>query len=206
MKLNTSIKLHVYTYNAQYSPSYVLDFLDTLKDQNHSEHFSSHLRPATTTYKYLKNGLLPLTLLRSPPSFSFNSAALTHSHYVILSSFHLPSSSRLTAGISSAGLSFHPTVFSLSSPSVPLHYLSAAGFHTSAMSSLPDKQKATIEKAVDIVKEKKKKVVDTLTKVHQLTCLLELLSDLLYWFCEASWLQNLYAVRTWMHTSRPTSY
>ena len=34
------------------------------------------------------------------------------------------------------------------------------------MRGIPDKQKATIEKAVDIVKEKKKKVVDTLTKVY----------------------------------------
>jgi hypothetical protein len=33
------------------------------------------------------------------------------------------------------------------------------------MNGIPDKQKPTIEKAVDIVKEKKKKVVDTLTKV-----------------------------------------
>ena len=48
----------------------------------------------------------------------------------------------------------------------PLHYLSAAGFHSSSLSCLPDKkQKATIEKAVDIAKEKKKNVVDALTKV-----------------------------------------
>ena len=177
----------MYTYHAyNNSPLYPLDFLDTLEDQNHTEQFSPHLRPATTTYEYLKNGLSPPTLLQSPPSFSFSAAALTHGHHLTPSSSHLPSPSRLAAGISSAGVSFHPTVFSLSSPSAPLHYLSAAGFHTSAMSCLPDKQKATIEKAVDIVKEKKKKVVDTLTKVHQLTCLLELLGDLLYWFCEAS--------------------
>ena len=57
---------------------------------------------------------------------------------------------------------------SLSSLSTPplCHNLLAAGFHSSPWSYLPDKkQKATIEKAVDIAKEKKKKGVDTLTKV-----------------------------------------
>ena len=72
----------------QYFPLYPLDFLDTLEDQNRSEHFLPHLRPATTTYKYLKNGLSPPTLLQSLPSFFFNFAALTQSpsQSVILSS------------------------------------------------------------------------------------------------------------------------
>ncbi len=170
--------MHYYCY----SP---LDFLDSLEGQDHScsqEHSSPHLRPATTTDKFLNNDGLSHpypALLRSPPSsVSFSTAAtaaLTHHHNLTLSSSHLPRPSlrlgALAAGISSlgsrsAGVSFHPTVFSFSSPpSTPLHYLSGAGFHSSAMRGLPDKQKPTIEKAVDIVKEKKKKVVDTLTKV-----------------------------------------
>lgn len=166
--------------------SYPLDFLDTSEERNPSpELLPLPLRPSTTTYKYLNNGLSEPTLLRSPPppSFSFSTAAavaLTHSHHLTPSSSHLPrpspSPSRcLSAGIfSSSGVLFHhpsPTAFSLSSPSVPLHSLlaAAAGFHSSATSCLPDKQKATIEKAVDIVKEKKKKVVDTLTKVRTCT-------------------------------------
>ena len=119
-------------------------------------------------------------MLQSPPppsvSFSTAAGALTHSHQLTLSSSHLPRPSlphlSLAAGISPlgsrpAGVTLHPTAFSLSSsPSAPLHYLSAAAyFHSSAVRGIPDKQKATIEKAVDIVKEKKKKVVDTLTKV-----------------------------------------
>ena len=169
---------------------YPLDFLDTSEERNPSpELLPLPLRPSTTTYKYLNNGLSQPTLLRStppppppPPSFSFNTAgaaALTHSHHLTLSSSHLPRPSPsccLSARIfSSSGVLFHhpgPAALSLSSPSVPLHYLSAAaaGFHSSATCCLPDKQKATIEKAVDIVKEKKKKVVDTLTKVR--TCIL----------------------------------
>ena len=171
--------------------SYPLDFLDTSEERNPSpELLPLPLRPSTTTYKYLNNGLSQPTLLRSPlppppPSFSFSTAgataALTHSRHLTPSSSHLPrpspSPSRcLSAGIfSSSGVLFHhpsSTAFSLSSPSIPLHSLlaAAAGFHSSAVSCLPDKQKATIEKAVDIVKEKKKKVVDTLTKVR--TCIL----------------------------------
>ena len=159
----------------------LLDILDPSEDQDHS---SPHLRPATTTDKeYLENNGLSHpypSLLQSPPppsvSFSTAAATLTHGHQLTLSSSHLPRPSlphlALAAGISPsgsrpAGVPLHPTVFSLfSSPSAPLHYLSAAAyFHSSAMRGIPDKQKATIEKAVDIVKEKKKKVVDTLTKV-----------------------------------------
>lgn len=160
-----------------------IDFLDTLEDQKHSsEHLSPqlNLRPATTSHRYLSNGLSRPTLLRSPPpSFSFSAAALTPGHHLTLPSSHLPCPPRHpTAG--------PHTAFSLSPPSAPLCYLSAAGFHSSAVTCLPDKQKPTIEKAVDIVKEKKKKVVDTLTKVHLsagsagwLACLLKLLTDLL---------------------------
>ena len=45
--------------------------------------------------------------------------------------------------------------------------LIVASLHTSSLSFLPDKQKPTVEKAVDIAKEKKKMgVVDILTKVY----------------------------------------
>lgn len=146
------------------------DFLDTLEDQNNTEQSSPHPRPASTTCKYLNNELSHPTLLRSPPSVSFSTVALAHGHHLSLSSSHLPSLPHLTTGISSAGVFPLSVAFSLSSP---LHHLSAASFHSSALNCLPDKkQKATVEKAVDIVKEKKKKVVDTLTKVHvlQLSC------------------------------------
>ena len=134
--------------------------------EEHDDHLQCLLRPPANAY--LNNGC---SLPQSPPGRSMNSPA-SHSPTCLLSfSRHLCTSSLHHSGLDMWRAGYYlsyPLSSHTASPmfSGPLNHQTTASLHTSLSSFLPDKQKPTVEKAVDIAKEKKKMaVVDILTKV-----------------------------------------
>ena len=137
---------------------FLLDFSDAFSKREHNTP-EQCLLSRTATSSYLNNELSLSTLLRSPPSRSFSLAHL---------SLYLHSPSLHGSGLySRTPHHYSSSLHSSLSFSSPFGCQLASSLHTSSMNFLPDKkQKPTIEKAVDIAKEKKKKdVVDVLTKV-----------------------------------------
>ena len=102
---------------------------------------------------------------------------------------HLCTSSLHRSGLDAWRAGYYLRYPFSSHTSSPLNHQIAASLHTSFSSFLPDKQKPTVEKAVDIAKEKKKiAVVDTLTKVPYYLCKIK--SHILKW---QSW-SGMYSV------------
>ena len=152
---------------------------DISEDREDSESSLHQLRPRNITN--LNKGHPCFTVSQPTPTYSANVSTLTHClypHSTLSSTLYPPALQGGTWTVSCSQsplrrlhLTLSPMGLSSSSLGAPLHHHPAASLHTSSLSHLPDKkQKPTIEKAVDIVKEKKKNVVDTLTKV--LTCFL----------------------------------
>ena len=158
---------NIYVFNLNiFHTTLLLDPYDGKEEQD--DHLQCLLRPPANVYLSNNGRSLP----QSPPGHSVNSLASHSPTYLLSFSRHLCTYSLHHSGLDTwtAGYySSHPFFSHIASRpmfSDPLNHQITASLHTSFSIFSPDKHKPTVEKAVDIAKEKKKMaVVDILTKV-----------------------------------------
>lgn len=137
--------------------------------KEHDDHLQCLPRPPANAYLNDNGHSLPQSpgrghSMNSPASHS-PTCLLSFSRRLCTSSLRHSGLDTRTAGYYSS-YPFSPRTSSPPMFSGPLNRQITASLHTSFSIFLPDKQKPTVEKAVDIAKEKKKMaVVDILTKV-----------------------------------------